>query len=216
MIRLLSRDYSCMTNHVSSIRLFILGTLAASGPLHGHQIRQQAQNDRTETWTDIQVGSVYGALKRLANEDLIREVRTEKVGNRPERTVYEITPEGRRSLAAIHQTALRDLDRHYDPFDLALAQARDISEEHLAQIVENRLGAFRVQLAAQRHAAETADPYVNEAERMVIRHLIARTEAEIRWHTELAARLEKVTADFANGIGGPPHLTSPGPEEAPR
>ena len=85
---LLSADYSCKTNHVSSIRLFILGTLATSGPLHGHQIRQQAQSDRTETWTDVQVGSVYGALKRLASEDLIREVRTEKVGNRPERTVY--------------------------------------------------------------------------------------------------------------------------------
>ena len=201
---------------MSAIRLFILGTLAASGPLHGHQIRQQAQNDRTETWTDIQVGSVYGALKRLANEDLIREVRTEKVGNRPERTVYEITPAGRHSLAAIHDSALRDLDRHHDPFDLALAQARHVPEEHLEQIIVNRLGALRVQLAAQCHAAEHADPYLNEAERMVIQHLIARTEAEIRWHTELLARLEKIAADFANGIGGPQHLTSPHSKEAPR
>ncbi len=185
--------------------MFILGTLATSGPLHGHQIRQQAQSDRTETWTDIQVGSVYGALKRLASEDLIREVRTEKVGNRPERTVYEITPEGRRALAAIHDAALRELDRHYDPFDLALAQARDVPTEHLEQIVENRIGGLRVQLAAQRHAAEAADPYVNEAERLVIQHLIVRTEAEIRWHTEVAARLPKIAADFANGIGGPQH-----------
>jgi DNA-binding PadR family transcriptional regulator len=213
---LLLADYSCKINRVSSIRLFILGTLAASGPLHGHQIRQQAQNDRTETWTDIQVGSVYGALKRLANEDLIREVRTEKVGNRPERTVYEITPEGRRSLAAIHDTALRELDRHYDPFDLALAQARSVPEEHLQQIVENRIGALRVRLAEQRHAAEAADPYVNEAERLVIQHLIARTEAEICWHTEVAARLEKIAADFAEGIGRPQHLTNPGPEGTSR
>jgi DNA-binding PadR family transcriptional regulator len=205
-----------MTSRVSSIRLFILGTLAASGPLHGHQIRHQAQTDRTETWTDIQVGSVYGALKRLANEDLIREVRTERVGNRPERTVYEITPEGRRSLAALHDSALRELDRHYDPFDLALAQARDIPVEHLEQVVENRLGAYRVQLATQRQAAEQADPYLNEAERMVIQHLLERTEAEIRWHTELAARVEKIAADFAKGIGSPQQLTTPHPEEAPR
>ena len=213
---LLSGDYSCKTNRVSSIRLFILGTLAASGPLHGHQIRQQAQNDRTESWTDIQVGSVYGALKRLASEDLIREVRTEKVGNRPERTIYEITPEGRRSLAAIHDTALRELDRHHDPFDLALAQARSIPEEHLRQIVDNRIGALRVQLATQRQVAEHADPFVNEAERMVIQHLIVRTEAELRWHTEVAARLEKIVADFAEGIGQPQQLTSPDREETPR
>ena len=206
---MLAADYSCKTNRMSSIRLFILGTLAGTGPLHGHQIRQQAQTDRTETWTDIQVGSVYGALKRLANEDLIREVRTEKIGNRPERTVYEITPEGRRSLAAIHETALRELDRHHDPFDLALAQSRTIPAEHLAQIVENRIAALRVQLAEQRHAADAADPYLNEAERLVIQHLIARTEAEIRWHTEVAAGLPKIAADFAAGIGGPQQMTDP-------
>ena len=202
---------------MSSIRLFILATLAASGPLHGHQIRQQAQNDRTDTYTDIQVGSVYGALKRLANENLIREVRTEKVGNRPERTIYEINPEGRRSLAALRDKALRELDRHHDPFDLALALARDVSEEHLEHVVEDRIGALRVQLAEQRHAAEHAEPYVNEAERLVIRHLIARTEAEIGWHTELAARIPRIAADFAEGIGGPPTLydTPPAPHHTP-
>jgi DNA-binding PadR family transcriptional regulator len=198
-----------MTNHVSSIRLFILGTLSATGPLHGHQIRQQAQNDRTELWTDIQVGSVYGALKRLANEGLVREVRTERVGNRPERTVYEITSEGRQALDAVRQEALHELDRHYDPFDLALAQSRDVSAEDLEQIVANRLAALRVHVASVRHTAEMADPYVNEAERMVIRHLTERAEAEVRWHTELAAHLPKIVADFRDGLGGPHQLTEP-------
>jgi DNA-binding PadR family transcriptional regulator len=206
---LLARDYSCMTNHVSAIRLFILGTLATTGPLHGHQIRQQAQLDRTEYWADIQPGSVYGALKRLASEDLVRELRTEKVGNRPERTIYEITPEGRRSLDAIRQGALRDLDRHFDVFDLALTQSRDLADEDLEKIVDNRIAALRVQLDSQRHQAEVADPYVNEAERMVIQHVIARTDAELRWHTELSARLPKIAADFREGIGGPQQLTNP-------
>jgi DNA-binding PadR family transcriptional regulator len=194
---------------MSSIRLFILGTLAASGPLHGHQIRQQAQSDRTEIWTDIQVGSVYGALKRLANEDLVRELRTEKVGNRPERTVYEITPEGRRALAAIRDSALRELDRHYDPFDLALAQSRAAPEEELEQIVANRLAGLKVNVAWLRHHAEAADPYVNEAERMILQHLVERTEAEVRWHTELAARMPKIAADFREGVGGPGSLSDP-------
>jgi DNA-binding PadR family transcriptional regulator len=195
---------------VSSIRLFILGTLSASGALHGHQIRQQAQADRTEIWTDIRVGSVYGALKRLASEGLVREVRTERVGNRPERTIYEITSEGRRALSAVRYAALRDLDRHHDPFDLALAQSRDIAEEDLDQIVANRLAGLRVQAASLRHHAETADPYVNEAERMVLRHLVERLDAEVRWHEELAARIPKIAADFADGVGAPQQLQSPG------
>jgi DNA-binding PadR family transcriptional regulator len=199
-------DYSCKTNLVSSIRLFILGTLAASGPLHGHQIRQQAQGDRTEIWTDIRVGSVYGALKRLASEGLVREVRTERVGNRPERTIYEITSEGSRALSAVRYAALRDVVHHHDPFDLALAQSRDLAEEDLDQIVAHRLAGLRVQAASMRHHAETADPYVNEAERMVLRHLAERLDAEVRWHEELAARVPKIAADFRDGVGAPQQL----------
>lgn len=189
---------------MSSIRLFILGTLAASGPLHGHQIRQQAQSDRTDMWADVPVGSLYGALKRLAHEGLVREVRTERVGNRPERTVYEITREGHRALDAVRDQALRELVLRNDPFDLALAQSRDLPEETLTQIVANRLAGLRVQESSVRHRAETADIYLNEAERMVLRHLIERAAAEVRWHEELLGRMPKIAADFRDGIGGPP------------
>jgi DNA-binding PadR family transcriptional regulator len=189
---------------MSSIRLFILGTLAASGPLHGHQIRQQAQSDRTDMWADVPVGSLYGALKRLAHEGLVREVRTERVGNRPERTVYEITREGHRALDAVRDQALRELVLRNDPFDLALSQSRDLPEETLTQIVANRLAGLRVQESSLRHQAETADIYLNEAERLVLRHLIERAAAEVRWHEELLGRMPKIAADFRDGIGGPP------------
>ncbi len=189
---------------MSSIRLFILGTLAASGPLHGHQIRQQAQSDRTDMWADVPVGSLYGALKRLAHEGLVREVRTERVGNRPERTVYEITREGLRALDAVRDQALRELVLRNDPFDLALSQSRHLPAETLTQIVANRLAGLRVQESSLRHRAETADIYLNEAERMVLRHLIERAAAEVRWHEELLGRMPKVAADFRDGIGGPP------------
>jgi DNA-binding PadR family transcriptional regulator len=188
---------------MSSIRLFILGTLSASGPVHGHQIRQQAQSDRTELWADVAVGALYGALKRLANEGLVSEVRTERVGNRPERTVYEITPEGRRALAAVRDEALRQLAMPNDPFDLALAQSRDLPEEHLTQVVATRLAGLKVAEASARLQAETADPYLNEAERMIIRHRVERIAAEVRWHEELLARMPKVAADFRDGIGSP-------------
>jgi DNA-binding PadR family transcriptional regulator len=187
---------------VSQIRLFILGILSASGPMHGHQIRHQAQTDRTEMWSDVKPGSLYGGLKRLAAEGLIQEVRTEREGNRPERTVYEITGEGRRALAALRDNALREIEAPHDPFDLALAHASEVPEAELTRMVEDRLAQLRAKESVQRHGAEHADPYVNEAERMVIGHLIERTAAEIRWHEELLARIPKVAADFQAGIGG--------------
>jgi len=199
---------------MSSIRLFILGTLARTGPLHGHQIRHQAQTDRTELWTDVRAGSLYGALKRLASEGLVRELRTERVGNRPERTVYEITADGRRALSAVRDEALRTLVSPNDPFDLALTQTPDLAEETLAQVVANRLAGLRVREASLRQTAASADPYVNEAERMVMEHISERCAAEVRWHEELLNRVPKIVADFEAGVGGP-HQPGTASGEAP-
>src|SRR5690606_36735836 len=43
--------------------------------------------------------SLYHAVDRLAKEELIVPAETEREGRRPERTVYEITDEGREELA---------------------------------------------------------------------------------------------------------------------
>lgn len=188
----------------------MLGTLAAAGPLHGHQIRQQAQTDRTEAWADVQPGSLYGALKRLAAEELIREVRTERQGNRPERTVYEITDQGRGALAALRDGALERIVSSNDPFDLALALSRDLPEEYLERIVTARVAALRSREASLRLRVDKADPYVNEAERMVLLHLVERAAAEVRWHEELLARMPKIAADFAGGVGGVQRPGAPG------
>ncbi|HET7095198.1 MAG TPA: PadR family transcriptional regulator, partial [Thermomicrobiales bacterium] len=83
-----------------SSRLFILGMLARRGEMHGHQIRRAAQIDRTELWADIKPGALYGALHRMADEGVIVAVRTEQAGNRPARTIYSITDEGRQELAS--------------------------------------------------------------------------------------------------------------------
>ena len=182
---------------MSSIRLFILGTLAEHGAMHGHQIRAQAQQDRTELWTDVRVGALYGALKRLAAEELIAAVRSERSGAFPERTVYEITPAGRGVLAAVHDDALRKVEFRPDPFDLALAQAGHLPDATLAAVVADRRAALAAQASAMRSQYEFADRYLIEAERLVMEHLLARLDAEVAWHDELLARLPEVAADFA-------------------
>jgi DNA-binding PadR family transcriptional regulator len=187
--------------------LFVLSSLAEHGPMHGHQIRLQAQSDRAELWTGVKVGALYGALKRLAAEGLIAEVRSEREGRFPERTVYEITARGREALAAIHGEALRAVVVRPDPFDLALVHATGMDEQELAYVVADRRDALLAQHSATRHQAEAADPYLSEAERMAISHLIERLAAEVSWHEAVLDRLPKIIADFrdrAAGSGSPP------------
>ena len=82
------RDYSRESSRVSSIRLFILGALDIEGEMHGHQLRQLAEKEHIDMWTDITVGGLYGAIKRLAAEGLIEEARVEREGAYPERQVW--------------------------------------------------------------------------------------------------------------------------------
>lgn len=183
---------------MSAVRLFVLSALAEHGPMHGHQIRNQAHSDRAEMWTEVKVGALYGALKRLAGEGLIAEVRSERVGNLPERTVYEITERGHEALAAVHNDALRTIVFPPDPFDLALVHAGGMDEQELAHAITDRRDALAVRERALRHQTESADQWLNEAERMAMAHGLARLAAEIAWHDELLDRLPKIVADFRN------------------
>jgi DNA-binding PadR family transcriptional regulator len=184
---------------MSSVRLFVLGTLDAHGPMHGHQIRAQAQQDRTELWTDVQPGALYGALKRLAREELISAVRSEREGRFPERTVYEITDAGRIVLDSVHGEALRKVVFRPDPFDLALAQAGRLGPGALERTLQQRRANLLAQEAFLRDQYAHADPYLNEAERLVLEHLLARLATELRWHDEVLTRLPAVQDGFARG-----------------
>jgi len=175
--------------------LFILSALAERGPMHGYQIRQQAQSDRTELWTEVKVGALYGALKRLAGEELIVVARSERDGNFPERTVYEITAPGRGALAAIHGEALRTVVVRPDPFDLALVHSHEMDEQALTHAVGDRRDALLARQNSLRHLTEEADPWLSEAERLAIEHQLARLATEVAWHDRLLDRLPKIVAE---------------------
>lgn len=170
---------------MSVSRLFVLATLAERGPMYGHQMRLQVAEDRAEQWTDIKPGALYGVLTRLAREGLVSEVRTERNRNYPERTVYEITPEGRRALQALHDQMLRRVVVATDPFDLAFAHAGAMRAETLREIVEARLLELGARLTNAESQFSVALPWLSEAERAVSEHQIARLRTEIAWHERL-------------------------------
>src|SRR3954469_21848608 len=121
---------------MNSTRLFVLGSLARRGPMHGHQIRRAAQTARPDPWANANPRSLYGALHRMEAEGVIRALRTEQEGNRPARTVYEITPEGHAELLAQRDEALQHARLRPDPVDLALQFTSEMSEQDLRAVIQ--------------------------------------------------------------------------------
>lgn len=107
-----------------------------------------------------------------------------------------MTPAGRQALRTLHDVALRKVVLRPDPFDLALVGSHLTSGTRLRGAVTDRRNALAVQEAELRHRRDFADPYLSEAERKVLAHLIERLRVEIRWHDEVLADLPLIVADF--------------------
>ena len=75
--------------------LLILGVLHR-GNFHPYEIKRRLQNAMIECYTDVDVGTLYYAIRQLEKKGLIAAVREERVARGGMRTVYGISATGKR------------------------------------------------------------------------------------------------------------------------
>jgi DNA-binding PadR family transcriptional regulator len=75
-------------------RALILGVLHR-GDFHPYEIKRRLENAMVECYIDVDVGTLYYAIRQLEKESLISAVSRERVARGGMRTVYRITPHGR-------------------------------------------------------------------------------------------------------------------------
>jgi DNA-binding PadR family transcriptional regulator len=174
-------------------RLLILGVLHR-GDFHPYEIKRRLNAAMVECYIDVDVGTLYYAVRQLEKERLIEPVAHERVARGGMRTIYRITETGR--------TEFRDgLHRQFDaegPVNQTLYGA--LLFLHLADrtLVENslrkriarldelidKLGPIREQLA----------PVTSTGGDHLLRHLDKQRQLDRKWLEDLLADIE------ANGI----------------
>jgi DNA-binding PadR family transcriptional regulator len=173
-------------------RLMALGILAKSGPSHGHHIRRVAELTDVSEWGGVSVGALYRELRSMEREGLVEATRTERVGNRPERTVYAITDEGQLELSTLREQAIKPLFSSHDPIGVALLFAsHGMEREDLRRTLRARrdkLAIWITEVAAERERL-IRKGYIDAVAASVMRRAVVHTEAEIRWHDEIDAEL---------------------------
>ena len=75
-------------------RLLVLGVLHR-GDFHPYEIKRRLEAAMVECYTDVDVGTLYYAVRQLEKEKLIEAIAEERVARGGIRTIYRITPEGR-------------------------------------------------------------------------------------------------------------------------
>src|SRR5215510_1446191 len=76
-------------------------------PMHPYDV-QRVIRQRHKDYAIERPRALYRAFERLARDELIEPVETSREGRRPERTVYQITEEGR---AEFHHRLLQLIER---------------------------------------------------------------------------------------------------------
>ena len=188
--------------------MMILGLVQWMQPVHGYDVRRELLSWSADKWANVQPGSIYHALRKLAEESLLREVATEQVGARPARTTYEITEKG----AAEFLTLLRGNWWHVagapDPFMAAFSFLPALPRPEAAAALRNRATQLRAGLE-QLQAAQASDWMVNKPAFVawMWELSIDRSEVEISWCERTAKRIEGGESYLApgwEGNGNPP------------
>lgn len=182
----------------------VLGTLARHGPKHGHEVRRIAEITNVGEWGGVSVGALYRELRAMEGEGLVEALRTEQVGRRPARTVYQITQEGHLELAMLRERAICQVRWGPDPLGVALTFAGDGADrDELASWLRGRrqaLAAAAGQLADER-ARLVARGHLGPLEAASMRRAQMHAETEVRWLDDLATILSGPPAGSGTGEG---------------
>jgi DNA-binding PadR family transcriptional regulator len=142
-------------------KFVVLGVLDRLSPASGYDIIRELDRKMISRWTNIKKGSIYHALKTMAEEGLIEETERFKQGLYPTSTLYKITAAGREAFDNMQAEAFAGLYPCYFGFKLALKfNVRKSADEVAAYAVKaiKIIDATLAGMDAYIHSLEPSDP----------------------------------------------------------
>jgi DNA-binding PadR family transcriptional regulator len=173
-----------------STKLVILGLLKKK-PLYGYEIKQIIES-RMGDWTSIAFGSIYFALNKLSEDNLIQKIVEEQEGNRPSRSIYKITEAGEREFVSLLKDVWKTDEQIFFPLDIALFFIRALPRAEVIKLLKIRVKGIEMGLHhLTEHKNETLSikkiPKIGKA---IFEHSEAHLGAEFKWLKGLIKGLE--------------------------
>ena len=130
----------------SAIALAIL-TMLYEEPMHPYRMQQLIkERGKDEVINVTQRASLYQTINRLEREKLIQPQRVSRDENRPERTVYELTDQGRQTMVEWMRKILSTPSPEFPEFPAALSVLAVLTAKDARQQLERRVAALEPEL----------------------------------------------------------------------
>ncbi len=155
-------------------RILILWLLGEQ-PLHGYRIQKILGAPQLAFWFRIEDASIYSMLRTLTKHGFARAEEDRRDGGGPQRTIYGITPAGRRELRRCLEVTWRSLSGGRSPFSAALAAIDEFEAREIDALMNARKAALegrRAELLVVERSAPSG---------LLARREAALLDAEISW-----------------------------------
>lgn len=123
-------------------------------PMHPYEMAATMRQRGKDVSIKLNYGSLYSVVESLQKQKLIRISETERDGNRPERTVYQITDAGRLELSDWLSELLDTPVKEYTQFEAGLSLLATLSPEDALARLKDRCGKIELELAQLRSARD--------------------------------------------------------------
>lgn len=127
------------------IKVLILGLLNKF-PMHGYRIKDELEKGNYEIWANININSIYNALKTLQKSGCITMQEIIQKGNQT-KSVYNITEKGNKEYKSLLSETISSSKTVF-PGDLyvGLSFISDMSEQEGLEVIEMRLKSLQQQM----------------------------------------------------------------------
>jgi DNA-binding PadR family transcriptional regulator len=169
--------------------LYILGILYR-GDFHPYEIKRRLTQAMIECFTDVDVGTLYYAVRQLFERGLLTAVAHQRVARGGMRTVYRITPRGR--------------DRFRELLHAQFAAEGDLRETLYGPMLFLHLADFKLVAEALRTQIDRQNARLAEIRRLhrqwvkilptgcrhLMRHMAEQCRFDLRWLRAILADVE--------------------------
>lgn len=178
-------------------------------PRHAYEVSRELDR-RPEFGGPYPARSIYRAVEKLAEQSLIEPTWTGRVGRRPEKTTYRLTPQGRQALLRGIEDVFRNPPRETRAAGYALLAFVD--RKVAGTLIRERIDTLNAQFSqvdqqarSIGHASQRVLYLGVECERAVLR-------AELTWLSGLLREIEAERMEWPAPGDGPqraPHSQTP-------
>lgn len=176
----------------------VLGSLGER-PMHPYEISTMLRARGKDQSIKVNYGSLYSVVAALEKHGFIEALETVREGNRPERTVYQVTDAGRAEFDDWLSELLGTPSREFHPLEAGLAYLPGLPPDRAVELLEQRLRAVDAEIeelgAAHERMAAAEFPRIFWVES---EFRMALLQAESAYVHRLA---EEIRTDALDGSG---------------